>query len=147
MSLFKTMSISSSAFSAQRLRMDIIANNVANVETTRTETGGPFKRQVVKFRPLVQNDFEALLASVRGDQLLGEGVEVREVITDDTPGRKLFDPSHPDADTNGFVTYPNVDIIVEIADMMSATRSYEANVTVFNATKSMVLRSLDIGRA
>jgi flagellar basal-body rod protein FlgC len=127
--------------------MDIIANNVANVETTRTETGGPFKRQVVKFRPLVQNDFEALLASVRGDQLLSEGVEVREVITDDTPGRKLFDPSHPDADTNGFVTYPNVDIIVEIADMMSATRSYEANVTVFNATKSMVLRSLDIGRA
>ena len=147
MSLFKTMSISSSAFSAQRLRMDVIANNVANVETTRTDAGGPFTRKMVKFRPLVQNDFEALLASARGDQLLSEGVEVEEVISDETPGRKVFDPSHPDADNDGFVTYPNVDIIVEIADMMSATRSYEANVTVFNATKSMILRSLDIGRA
>ena len=146
MRLFNTMSISSSAFSAQRMRMDVIANNVANAETTRTEAGGPFKRQVVKFRPLVQNDFEALLASVRGDQLLSEGVEVREVITDEAPGRKIFDPSHPDAAADGFVTHPNVEIIVEIADMMSATRSYEANVTVFNATKSMILRSLEIGR-
>ena len=147
MSLFKTMAISASALTAQRLRMDVISNNVANVETTKTESGGPFERKIVKFRPLLQNNFEALLAAVRGDQLLSEGVEVHDVVTDDTPGRTVFDPAHPDADAGGFVTYSNVDLIVEITDMMSATRSYEANVTVFNSLKQMVMRSIDIGRA
>ena len=146
MSLFETMSISSSALRAQRSRMDVIANNVANIETTNIGDGTPYLRQLVRFEPRVESDFEALFKSVRGEPLDTRGVEVSAIVTDRTPGRVVFDPSHPDADENGFVSMPNVDIIREITDMMSASRSYEANVTVFNSLKAMIGISLEIGR-
>ena len=146
MSLFKTMAITASSLTAQRVRMDVISNNVANMETTKTNEGGPYQRKLVKFRPIVADDFQATLAAARGKQLPTEGVEVVQVAIDQTPGRKVFDPSHPDADEDGFIVMPNVDVLVEIADMMSASRSYEAGVTVFNSAKSMFISSLEIGR-
>ena len=146
MSLFKTMAITASSLTAQRVRMDVISNNVANMETTKTSEGGPYQRKLVKFRPIVADDFQATLAAARGKQLPTEGVEVVQVGIDQTPGRKVFDPNHLDADADGFVVMPNVDVLVEIADMMSASRSYEAGVTVFNSAKSMFISSLEIGR-
>jgi len=146
MSLFKTMAITASSLTAQRVRMDVISNNVANMETTKTNEGGPYQRKLVKFRPIVADDFQATLAAARGKQLPTEGVEVVQVGIDQTPGRKVFDPNHLDADADGFVVMPNVDVLVEIADMMSASRSYEAGVTVFNSAKSMFISSLEIGR-
>src|SRR3972149_3995946 len=145
MSLFKTMAITASSLTAQRVRMDVISNNVANMETTKTNEGGPYQRKLVKFRPIVADDFQATLAAARGKQLPTEGVEVVQVGIDQTPGRKVFDPNHLDADADGFVVMPNVDVLVEIADMMSASRSYEAGVTVFNSAKSMFISSLEIG--
>ena len=146
MSLFDSMAISSSALRAQRYRMDVIANNVANVKTTNIGDGTPFRRKLVRFQPRVESDFEALFKTVRGEAVDTRGVEVVSVISDRTPGRNVFDPSHPDADANGFVAMPNVDILREVTDMMSASRSYDANVTVFNSLKAMIGASLEIGR-
>lgn len=146
MSLFETMSISSSALRSQRARMDVIANNVANVETTNIGAGTPFRRKLVRFEPRVVSDFEALFKSVRGEPIDTRGVEVASIVSDKTPGKIVFDPAHPDADESGFVTMPNVDIIREITDMMSASRSYEANVSVFNSIKAMIGISLEMGR-
>ena len=146
MNLFDTMSISSSALRAQRSRMDVIANNVANVETTNIGDGTPFRRKLVRFEPRVESDFDALFKSVRGEPIDTKGVEVASIVSDKTPGRVVFDPSHPDADENGMVSMPNVDIIREVTDMMSASRSYEANVTIFNSIKAMIGISLEMGR-
>lgn len=143
--IFSAFRIATSALSGQRLRMDIIANNVANAETTRTEEDGPYQRQAVVFqaaegeRTLPVNLPNQVREPVRG-------LRVTEIIKDDSPGNRVYDPSHPDADEEGFVSYPNVNIVTEMTDMLSATRSYEANVTVFNALKNMALRALDIGR-
>jgi flagellar basal-body rod protein FlgC len=143
--IFSIFKITSSALTAQRLRMDVLSNNVANAETTRTEAGGPFQRQLVVFTA-GQIEEGVAPAAVRA-QHANEGVRVSEIITDDTPGHRAYDPTHPDADEDGFVTYPNVNIATEMTDMLSATRSYEANVTVFNSLKTMVSKALDIGRA
>lgn len=155
-SIFSAFRIATSALTAQRLRMDIIANNVANAETTRTEEGGPYQRQQVVFVANQNNSFTSFLSSARSDTSSNEvqaadnvnlaGVRVEEILTDDSPGNRVYDPNHPDADEKGFVTYPNVNLATEMTDMLSATRSYEANVTVFNALKAMALKALDIGR-
>lgn len=146
MGLIRSMDVSASALTAQRLRMDIIANNVANMSTTRTDQGGPYRRQSVTFRekhPGTQ--FGDFLGQAR-DRGTGEGVEVHRIVHDNAPARRVFDPTHPDADQEGFVLMPNVDVVTEMTDLVSARRAYEASVTVLNATKAMAQRALDIAR-
>ncbi|MCJ7532285.1 MAG: flagellar basal body rod protein FlgC [Anaerolineales bacterium] len=151
MSFWTALRIGSSGMSAQRLRMDIISNNIANAETTRTAEGGPYKRQDVIFMPKAQSTFlpEFIRARQAQDiEVISEerGMKVAGVTTDDSEGLKVYDPSHPDADKDGFVTYPNVNMVVEMTNMLSATRSYEANLAVINFAKQMALRAIDIGR-
>ncbi len=143
--IFSAFKITASALTAQRLRMDIISNNVANVETTRTDKGGPYQRQQVVFT--VGQSEAPSGASPNEVYQAGQGVRVDQILVDDSPGHKAYDPTHPDADADGYVTYPNVNIATEMTDMMSATRSYEANVTVFTALKSMVAKAIEIGRS
>ena len=147
-SIFSSFRIAASALTAQRLRMDVTANNVANAETTRTAGGGPYQRQQVVF--MAEYAAAGIIPprlQARAAQAPGRGVRVQSILTDDTPGNRVYDPNHPDADEDGFVTYPNVNIVTEMTDMLSATRSYEANITVFNALKNMALRALDISRS
>jgi len=125
-----SLDISASGLSAQRRRLEVIARNLANAETTRTPEGGPYRRQMVVFT-------EAL------DQA---GVQVAEVVDDPTPGKQIYEPGHPDANPQGYVTMPNVSVMTEMVDMIGATRSYEANVTALNATKSMIRKALELGR-
>jgi flagellar basal-body rod protein FlgC len=136
------MDIAGSALTAQRLRMDVISSNVANAETTRTPSGGPYRRAQVVFSPT------ALAARVgsRPGETSSVGVEVQAIAADEAPPRMVHDPNHPDADEQGNVAYPNVDVTTEMVDMLSATRAYEASVTVLNASKSMAMKSLEIGR-
>lgn len=133
--LFSGMEISASGMSAQRRKMEVIANNIANATTTRTPEGGPFQRKFLSFvSKMDQNTGEAA------------GVEISQVHTDTTPPRKVYDPGHPDADAQGFVAYPNVQVLTEMVELMQATRGFEANVTVLNAVKDMISKSLEIGR-
>ncbi|KXG77605.1 Flagellar basal-body rod protein FlgC [Fervidicola ferrireducens] len=147
MSIFRAMEISASGLTAQRLRMDVISNNIANVNTTRTEQGGPYRRKRVIFQEK-RPDFN--FKEILNDSLskaVGEGVRVVAIEEDPAPFKLVYDPSHPDADDNGYVRMPNVNIVTEMVDMISATRSYEANVTAINAAKSMISKALEIGRA
>jgi flagellar basal-body rod protein FlgC len=145
MDLTGTLAISGSALSAERLRLDTIASNLANASTTRTPEGGPYRRRNVVFaaEPL-GNDFGETLASL-AEQGAHEGVTVTDVVEDRTPPRMVFDPSHPDANADGYVAYPNVDPMTETIDLMAATRAYEANVQVVNATRRMAEAALGIG--
>jgi len=147
MGIFSSMDISASGLTAQRLRMDVISNNIANVNTTRTEEGGPYRRQRVIFQERKRDvTFKDLLEGSFLKQL-GAGVRVVAIEEDQSPFKLVYDPSHPDADDNGYVRMPNVNIVTEMVDMISATRSYEANVTAINAAKSMINKALEIGRA
>ena len=153
MSFWDSLRIGSSALSAQRLRLDLISNNIANAETTRTDTGGPYQRQDVIFSTQGQKSFlpALVLANRKQTEVTAEqanlgGVQVASIITDPEAGQRVYDPSHPDADKDGYVTYPNVNLVVEMTNMMSATRSYEANLSMIDAAKRMALRALDIGR-
>jgi len=120
-----------------------------NAETTRSASGGAYKRQQVVFvsksDPTSFTSHLAAAARNKEIEAPGQGVEVSQIITDDSPGNKVYDPSHPDADTDGFVTYPNVNVVTEMTDMLSASRSYEANITVFNALKNMALKAIELG--
>ncbi len=148
MGLLSSIRISASALTAHRLRMDVIANNVANMTSTRGPDGGVFQRQVVSFRaqPTGRQGFSALFREQSGlPSLPTRGVAVNRITEDQNPGRRVLDPSHPDADAEGFVEMPNVDLVVEMTDMVAAARAYEANVTVMNASKAMAQRALDIG--
>src|SRR5438874_2598424 len=138
MGLFSSMRISGSALTAQRLRMDVIAGNIANADTTRVNgQRQPYQRQEVVFQPL---------NAAAGTS--GEGLQVAAVVKDQAGPREVYDPAHPDADpTTGLVAYPNVDTTTEMTDMLSANRAYEANVTVLNSIKQMAQRSIDLGRA
>ena len=134
MSVFSGMRISASGLSAERLRMDIISSNVANAQTTRTEDGGAYKRKVATF-------------SENYDEKLGMlGVKTVSIEEDKSPLRKLYEPEHPDADEQGYVEYPNVDMLVEMSDLLVASRAYESNVDTLNAQKSMISKALEIGR-
>lgn len=130
--------ISASGISAQRTRLDVIANNIANAESTRTPEGGPYKRQRVSFRTVYEQTM--------GNQSRPAGVTVNSISEDPTDYRMVYDPGHPDADANGYVKMPNVNVVEEMADMISATRAYEANITAMNATKSMISSAIDIGK-
>lgn len=135
MNAFSSMQISATGLSAERLRMDTITSNMANASTTRSADGkGPYVRKIAVFQ-------EALDAN--RDMA---GVKAVKIENDKSPLRKVYDPTHPDADANGYVTMPNVNVLNEMADMMVATRSYEANVDTFNALKSMFSKALEIGR-
>jgi len=124
--------ISASGLSAQRTRLDVIAGNIANVETTRTPDGGPYRR--------LQPVFAARRRSSGGVETLG-------LVEDPRPPRMVYQPGHPDADADGIVAYPNVNVVEEMVDLVSATRSYEANAAAFNAAESMAQRALELGRA
>ena len=145
MSFMKSMDISSSALTAQRLRMDIISQNIANANTTRTATGGPYRRRVAVLAEKPADNFSTYLDSAQGASA-GGGVIVSQIAEDMSPFKVAYDPTNPDADANGYVQLPNVDEVTEMVDMMSATRSYEANVTALNATKSMAVKALEIGK-
>ena len=138
MGSFSSFDISASGISAQRTRMDVIANNVANAESTHTPEGGPYRRQVVTFR--------AVYEDAMGNRPVPGGVKVEGVTEDPTDYRMVYDPGHPDADASGYVKMPNVNVVEEMVDMISATRAYEANVTALNATKSMIATAIEIGK-
>lgn len=143
MSFLTSMDISKNALSAQRLRMDIITQNIANAETTKTEDGGPYRRQMVSFAE--KKSFKKILGETQGKYCY-DGVTVAAVVKDDAPFKPVYNPSHPDADENGYVLMPNVNKTVETLDLMAATRSYEANITALNAIKSMASKALSIGK-
>lgn len=150
MAIFHSMNISSSALTAQRLRMDVISANMANVDTTRGKLVNgqwqPYRRKMVVMQPQ-QTSFSSILdQTVKSNEKIHSGVKVSRIIEDQTPYRTILDPEHPDADENGYVYYPNVDPLKEMVDLISTTRSYEANVTVLNATKGMLMKALDIGK-
>lgn len=144
--MFRAFDISASALTLQKLRMDIIAQNIANAQTTRTETGEPYRRKVVVVREAqyAQPFSQYLQESLR--RFSSGGVKAVRVQEDPTPFKMVYDPGHPDANEDGYVQMPNVDILREMVDMISATRSYEANVTAFNASKNMAMKALEIGR-
>jgi len=148
MRVFNSFEISGSGLTAQRLRMDVVANNIANVNTTRTAEGGPYKRQRVVFEPRrEENQFLLPLAGeAKRKQMTTQGVRVVAVSSDPAPARKVYDPGHPDANAQGYVEMPNVDPVTEMVDLMAATRAYEANVAAINATKRVLEAALSIGR-
>lgn len=149
MAIFNGMNISASGMTAQTLRMDMIAQNLANVDTTRDENGNVYRRKTVVFAEKNKDAFGAALAmhqARRATVMNGQGVKVTAIAEDHvTPLKKVYDPAHPDADDEGYVTYPNVDTVTEMTNLIDASRSYEANVTAFNATKNMLLKGLDVG--
>lgn len=142
--LFKSINTSASGLTAQRLRMDIIANNIANVNTTRTKEGGPYKKQKPIFMPRGAK-FEVPFPRKRLTQKIGDGVRVVGIEHDTSDPRLVYDPKHPDANKDGYVAYPNVEVVREMVDMISASRAYEANVSVISASKGMFTKALTIG--
>jgi flagellar basal-body rod protein FlgC len=148
MSFWQALRIGASGLTAQRLRLDLISNNIANAQTTRTEKGGPYQRQDAIFMPEGGNtSIPSNVAAQRGELGLAQGgVRVAQITTDTEEGPRMYDPTHPDADADGYVNYPNVDIVVEMTNMLSATRSYEANLASVEAVKRMALKALEIGK-
>ncbi len=163
MQIFDTIDISSSGLSAQRRKMTAISTNIANVDTTRTDEGGPYKRRrvvmleapkMVKFSTMLEentsrlrqsNGKHMLEAEPRpGEFFVGAGVMTQEVREEPVKPRLVLDPNHPDAREDGYVVYPDINVITEMVDMIAASRAYEANVTVMGAAKDMINRSLDI---
>ena len=150
MGMFSAFNINASGLTAQRYRMDIISENVANANTTRTKDGTPYRRKVVSFAEKQGGAQAASFRTVLGREnhkYSGKGVKVSGVYEDNwTDMNMVYDPSHPDADENGYVTYPNVNIITEMTNLIDASRAYEANATAFSASKAMALKGLEIGQ-
>ncbi|MHB1415597.1 MAG: flagellar basal body rod protein FlgC [Chloroflexota bacterium] len=148
MSLLEALKIGSSALTAQRLRMDVVTNNIANMETTRTAEGGPYRAAHVVFAPLAERSASGMQAASFADRLQGAagGLQVVDIVEDNTPPKQVYNPRHPDANAEGYVSYPNVDLVSEMTDLMSATRAYEASVTALNSVKQMAGKALEIGR-
>jgi flagellar basal-body rod protein FlgC len=145
MNFFNALRVSSSGLAAQRIRMNLAANNLANINTTKTPEGGPYRRKDVVFasQPLEKSFGDTLNSRMTGN--LSE-VRVADIIDDPRPPHTKHDPQHPDADENGYVKTPNIKLMEEMVNMISATRSYEANVTAIKATKDMALKALEIGK-
>ena len=144
MNVFSAMEIISSSLTAQRTRLNIVASNLANAQTTRTEEGGPYRRKDPVFQSdPVQNKFEELL----GDRLAQQahGVRVKEIVTDQNPAQMVYDPTHPDADPAGFVAYPNVNVTEEMVNMIMASRAYDAGATAMKAIGRVGRSALGIG--
>lgn len=140
--IFNNMRISASGLSAERLRMDTIASNIANVSTTRGENGQPYRRKIAVFEENLQQAINPQDGQTEENLLGVKAVGIKE---DQSPFKKEYDPGNPDADKDGYVSMPNVDVLNEMADMISASRSYEANVTAIDAEKSMFNKALQIG--
>lgn len=141
MDFFTAFNISASGLSAQRIRLNVVSSNLANVNSTETEDGGPYRRKDVLFAATpAEHSFKDILK----DKI--KEVKVNEIVNDPRPFRTVYDPYHPNADKNGYVYFPNVNVIEEMVNMLSASRSYEANVSVIKATKSMALKALEIGK-
>lgn len=147
MSMFSTFNINASGMTAQRYRMDVISENVANANTTRTSDGTPYRRKVVVFE---EKGGQTAFSRVLGEAAYshgysGQGVKVSGLYQDyETEMKKVYDPSHPDADDDGYVTYPNVNIVTEMTNMIDASRAYEANSTAFAASKNIALQGLEL---
>ncbi len=158
MGFMDSLDLSASGMTSERLRMDVISNNLANINTTHTATGEPYRRQTVTLSPGTTNfadtlslieshaDGHMIAQSMDGDSQLG-GVHVDGIVPDQTPFKQVYDPGNPDADKKGYVKMPNVSVVSEMVDMMSASRAYEANVSAVDAAKTMAERALDIGKA
>ncbi len=131
---FSPIRSAASALTAERLRMDIVSDNLANIDTTRTPTGGPYRRRFVVFEPIVEESGNV------------DGVRVSAIVEDNRPPRMVYDPNHPDANAQGYVAYPRIDFATEIVDLMAAQRAYEANTTTISIARSMYLKTLEIGR-
>lgn len=151
MSLFSAFNVNASGMTAQRLRMDIISENVANAQTTRTADGTPYVRKIVTFATKggdnTSRNFHKVLKGASA-AYVGQGVKVNGIYEDtESEQRMVYDPAHPDADENGYVSYPNVNIITEMTNLIDASRAYEANSTAFNASKSMVQQGLQLAQS
>jgi len=144
--MFNALDISAAGLTAQRLRMDIISQNIANINTTRTAEGGPYRRKLTVFQEITGQSFNSVFEDILNRPVINAGVRVSEIAADNAPGPRVYEPGHPDADLDGYVTMPNVNIIEEMVDMISASRSYEANVTANNSSKSMIAKTMEIGR-
>jgi len=147
MGFLDSLNISASGLTAQRLRMDVISENIANIDTTRTEDGEPYRRKYVVLSAAEKgSSFSSYLNGTEESLRTGGGVYVSQIGEDQSDFRMVYDPANVEADENGYVRKPNVDLAQEMVDMMSAYRSYEANVTAFNASKDMAVKALEIGR-
>jgi flagellar basal-body rod protein FlgC len=143
--------VSASGLEAQRIRMNIIANNIANAQTTRTEEGGAYRRRAAVFEAIggTKSRFSKLLEGAREDEALGGGVRVSEIVeaNDSEAFMDVYDPTHPDADSKGIVHKPNIRVVDEMVNLIDASRAYEANVTAMNSIKQIASKTLEIGRA
>jgi len=146
MSIFQSLSISGSALTAQRLTLDVISSNIANANTTRGKIVNgewvPYRRKMVEITASQSQSFGNVLQK----ELALNGVKATKIVEDTTPFKAVYDPANPDSNEQGYVMMPNVDITKEMVDLMSSTRAYEANVTAFNAGKTMLVKALEIGR-
>ena len=147
MNLDRVFAVVGSALDSQRQRLNVIAGNLANAESTRSPNGGPYVRRDVVFQATTpQQSFSYIFASAFGDPAEPAGVQITDIVQDDRPFRTVYDPSHPDADQKGYVQLPNVNPIEEMVNLISATRAYEANLAVMETGKTMTLRALEMGR-
>jgi len=142
MNLFGMLEVSGSALSAERWRAEVVSANMANAETTRTPQGGPYRRQLLVFRARPVPRFPTLLAALHSAR--AEGVQVDRVVPDASPLPRRYEPGHPDADSSGYVTYPNVNPVMEMTDLLSAVRAYQLNAAAVQAAKSMIEQALQI---
>ncbi|MBQ3514871.1 MAG: flagellar basal body rod protein FlgC [Lachnospiraceae bacterium] len=142
MSIFSAMSISATGMTAQRVRMDVISQNLANVNTTRADDGSTYRRQTVVMEAQTSREFASALNQALG--LTGTGVKVTHIVEDMSDLTMVYEPTHPDADENGYVHYPNVNSVTEMTNLIDASRAYEANVSAFNAAKTMAMKGLEL---
>lgn len=151
MGLFDAIDASGSGLAAERMRMDVTSENLANAETTKAANGQPYRRKEVVLQEAggAGNDFASVLSSVQGGGSSGatvNGVKVAGIVEDSSPLKRIYDPGHPDADKNGYVTMPNVNTVTEMTDLISSSRAYEANVTAMQTAKTMFSKTLDLLR-
>lgn len=146
MSFFNSINVSASGLTAERLRMDLISENIANANTTRTSSGMPYRRKIAIFREQQPDAFATALGRANDNFATNKGVEIAGIAEDQSPFKKEYNPNHPDADADGFVSLPNVEIVNEMINMISASRAYEANITSIGNTKSMAMKALEIGK-
>ena len=146
MSFFNSINVSASGLTAERLRMDLISENIANANTTRTASGTPYRRKIAVFREQQPDAFAVALGKANNAIQTGNGVEIAGIAEDQSPFKKEYNPNHPDADADGFVSLPNVEIVNEMINMISASRAYEANITSIGNTRNMAMKALEIGK-
>lgn len=149
MAFLSSINVVGSGLTAQQFRLDVISENITNMSTTRTEAGGPYRRKIVVLEEAgAQTPFQAALARARGEEVQNQqgGVRVAEVAEDPSDFKLVYDPTHPDANADGYVEMPNVDLVKEMADAMAANQAYSANVTAFNVLKQVTAKGLEIGK-